>query len=255
MPDTHFDLTLAREFSIRSNETDISGNIRPGALANLLIQSAIDSADHLGFGLASLREEKFFWVLSRLMFHIDRPIRWRETIIIETWPRDIDGLHYLRDFRVLDCNGKAIGYALSGWLLLDVHSKRPKRLSEERREVFTRLHDKHAGNPEDLKRLVAQKQTSFDERTIESNYFDFDLNGHVTTTRYIDWMMDSFTFDFHRKHFLSTLYINFVKELLPDDAISLAKWDDDPDYHFEGTSVVSGAASFLASAHFIDYKS
>ena len=51
MPVTPTDLTLTKQFKIRSNETDISGFLRPGALVNLLIQTAIDSADELGFGL------------------------------------------------------------------------------------------------------------------------------------------------------------------------------------------------------------
>lgn len=250
MPDALYDLSITRQYRIRSNETDISGNLRPGALVNLLIQTAIDSADELGFGLAELRENSFFWALSRLMFSMDEPIKWRQNIVIETWPKDIDGLHYLRDFRILDTSGNELGTALSGWLLLDVASKRPRKLEESQRELFCRHKDRHARKSCDLRRLVTPGEAAEDVRPIESTYFDFDLNGHVTATRYIDWIMNTFSFDYHKTHRIQKLWINFVKELLPEDGVSLSRYEKENDWMFVGRSIVKGVPSFVAEIEF-----
>ena len=45
-------LTLYTGFKITSADTDMYTRIRAGALLNLLIQSAINSAESLGFGFA-----------------------------------------------------------------------------------------------------------------------------------------------------------------------------------------------------------
>ena len=76
--------------------------IRAGAMVNLLIQSAINSAESLGFGFAELREQKLFWVLSRLTVEIYHPLKWNEEAEVETWPKSVEGLLYTRDYIVRD---------------------------------------------------------------------------------------------------------------------------------------------------------
>lgn len=71
-------LTLRVSNSINSAETDALGRLRPSSLLNLLIQAAISSADHLGFGFEALQNQELFWVLSRISIKIDRPILWKE---------------------------------------------------------------------------------------------------------------------------------------------------------------------------------
>ena len=242
------DLILSRSFSVRSHETDIAGKLRPGALLNYLIQAAVDSADHLGFGLADLRESEVFWALSRLTLFMDRPVKWREEVRVETWPKDIAGLHVLRDFRIIDLNNVEIGRAVSGWLLVDAQNKRPRKV--ERNEIFTRLRDRHAAEPHYLERLLEPHEPNDDETQVESTYFDFDINQHVTAARYVDWMMDALPFEFQRERYVSRMSVNFVRELLPGDGIVLRKWEF-PEYHFfSGTSVEEGRVSFQGKVTF-----
>ncbi len=53
-------LISVSEFNITSAETDIEARLRPGALVNLLVQSAINSADSLGFGFGGIRSQNHF---------------------------------------------------------------------------------------------------------------------------------------------------------------------------------------------------
>jgi acyl-ACP thioesterase len=236
------DLILTKTFSVRSHETDMAGKLRPGALLNCLIQAAIDSADKLGFGLADLQADEVFWALSRITLFMDRSVEWREEIHVQTWPKDISGLHALRDFRILDNNKNEIGKALSGWLLVDQHSKRPRKV--ERNGLFTQLRDRHAADPESLERLIEPKEAHHDEVQVESTYYDFDINQHVTAARYVDWMMDTLPFDFQQRSYVSKMSINFVREILPGDGVLIRTWEA-PDFHyFSGASVEEGRLSF-----------
>ena len=119
-------LTLFAPFRVTSADTDMQGRLRPGALVNMLIQSAIQSADALGLGFKGLSRENLFWVLSRMTVEIDRILVWNEEVVVETWPKSIEGLLYLRDYLVRNGNGNIIARATSGWLAVDFESKRPK---------------------------------------------------------------------------------------------------------------------------------
>jgi len=91
-------LTLRKKFIVTSADTDMFGRLKLSVLANYLIQSAISSADKLGFGLKYLRKEKLFWVLHRLTINIEKQLKWYDEIEVETWPKTVEGLLYIRDF-------------------------------------------------------------------------------------------------------------------------------------------------------------
>ncbi|MCA6077941.1 acyl-[acyl-carrier-protein] thioesterase [Fulvivirga sedimenti] len=233
------------EKDVTTAEADMYGRLRAGALINLLIQAAIRSADELGFGLSYLRKKELFWVLSRLSVEIRSPFHWRDTVIIDTWPRDIDGLVYLRDFEARDKDGNILVVGSSAWLAIDKNRKRPTLLSDDANKIFTRLKSKLAG-PSVIEKLSPTTLTTDYQRTIIPNYFDFDLNGHVTTTRYIDWIMDSYSVDFHAAHRVARIDMNFLQEILPGDRIELNKVMRDSEHLIEGILVHSGKPSFRA---------
>ncbi len=247
--DSNSQMICRIEWEITSAETDIFGRLRAGALINLMIQAAIKSADDLGFGLAYLRRKELFWVLSRMTVEIRSPFHWRDTIIIDSWPRDIDGLSYLRDFEARDKEGNILVVASSAWLAIDMNRKRPTLLNEEANNLFTRLRNKIAG-PTVIEKLSPSTLTTDSQRKIIPMFFDFDLNGHVTTTRYIDWIMDSFSMDFHSENRVARMDVNFMQEILPGDLIELNKTKRDADHFLEGVLIHSGKPSFRARINF-----
>lgn len=242
------DLILKTKSIITSFETDINTRLRLGALANLLIQSAISSAEKLGFGFSNLKENKLFWVLSRLKIEIIRPLHWNEEVEVETWPKDIDGWFYLRDFIVRDNNGLPVAKATSTWLAIDVDTKRPKKIEGIQANNFTRLSHKHAIEKasEKLNSAIYTNQ-----RKISITFFDFDLNKHVTSTRYIDWMMDSLSFEFHKTHYPKSLIINYIKETLEDKELILHHHTDQNNIAiFEGLHKAENTVSVRAEIQF-----
>lgn len=242
------DLILRTKSKITSFETDINARLRLGALANLLIQSAIQSAENLGFGFGNLKENKLFWVLSRLKIEINRPMNWYEEVEVETWPKDIDGWFYLRDFIVRDSQGEIVAKATSTWLAIDIETKRPKKIEGIQAANFTRLRHKHAIE------IPAEKLSAHNlslQRPISIQFFDFDLNKHVTSTRYIDWMMDSLSFDFHNKNYAKSLIINYIKETLENKEIILHHHcDQNNTVFFEGIHKVENSVSVRAEVKF-----
>jgi acyl-ACP thioesterase len=236
------------KFTITTADTDIKGRVRLGSFVNLLIQSAINSADDLGFGYKELKREKLFWVLSRLTVEIKRPLVWYETAQVNTWPKDIDRLFYLRDFLVRGRKGDVIAKATSAWLAIDYEKKRPKNVGGIHREKLLKLRDLHAlGEPPEKLEPIREGE----EFTANSNYFDLDLNRHVTATRYIDWVVDSLSLDFHETNYPKRLSINYLRETLPGQSIRFLKHEAGGSrFYFEGTNVNKNTTAFRCCIDF-----
>lgn len=245
---TESDLTLYSKFKITSADTDMFTRIRAGAVVNLLIQSAINSAESLGFGFGGLKEQKLFWVLSRMTIEIYHPLTWNQETEVETWPKSVDGLLYTRDYIIRDKEQNIIARATSGWLAIDSETKKPKIIEGIHAEMFVHLKDKHAFHEAPEKLPPTHEGETF---ITHSGYFDIDLNRHVTSTRYIDWMMDTFPVDFHKKHYPKRISINFMKETMPGDSISIIQGhNNDLQYSFEGTNLLHKTVAFRGKIDF-----
>jgi len=241
-------LTLYSDFKITSADTDMFTRIRAGAIVNLLIQSAINSAECLGFGFGGLKEQKLFWVLSRMTIEIYNQLKWNEETEVETWPKSLEGLLYTRDYIVRDKSQNIIARATSGWLAIDTETKKPKIIDGIKAEMFVHLKEKHGINESPEKLPPTHEGDLF---TTHSGYFDIDLNRHVTSTRYIDWMMDTFTVEFHHKHYPKRISVNFMKETMPGDSINIIRNNtNDLQYSFEGTNLMHKTVAFRGKIDF-----
>ncbi len=241
-------LVCRTNFKVTSADTDMEARLRPGALINYLIQSAINSADQLGFGFSGLQQQQLFWVLSRMTVEIYEPVKWYDEIIVDTWPKDIEKIIYLRDFLVKRKSGEIIAKATSGWLAIDVNTKRPKIVDGLYTGIFKHLKDKHALNepPEKL-----SQQKAGEEFIINTTYFDIDLNKHVTSSRYIDWMMDTFPVDFHKNNYPWKISINYIKETMPGEKILLLRTQpNEKDFLFEGFHSSSSNSAYRGKLEF-----
>jgi len=241
-------LILFTPFKVTSADTDMNSRIRIGSLANLLIQSAVSSADKLEAGYGGLRQQKLFWVLSRMTIEITKPLTWYQCGEIETWPKDVIKILYLRDFIVRDNEHELIAKATSGWLAVDIDTKSPRTVQGGQSSFFDKLKDKHAmsSSPEKLFPVREGEVTE-----ITTTYFDIDVNGHVTSSRYLDWMMDTFPVDFHQNHYPVKVSINYLNETRLGETVQLSKNTiDGKMYVFEGLNKDRNIFSFRGKIEF-----
>jgi medium-chain acyl-[acyl-carrier-protein] hydrolase len=227
------ELVLQYTFEVTTADCDMNARLRAGGLVNYLVLAAINSADTLGFGYAGLRGQQLFWVLSRMTIEVYKPLKWYDKAVVETWPKDVAGLLYLRDFVVRNQHAEIVAKCTSGWLAIDIHSKRPRKVEEKFSYIFDRMKDKHALGflPDKLGPVTGGEPSE-----LKTTWFDLDLNKHVTSTRYIDWMMDALPADFLASHYPTRISINYLKETMQGDIISITH--DSPaenQFLFEGT--------------------
>ncbi len=202
---------LKSSFFISSADVDFQATLRPSALVNFLIQTAWQHAEILGWGINDLLKHNLVWVLSGLKLQIDSYPKWKDKIQILTWPKGINRLFYLRDFLIYNANNKEIGRATSNWLLIDINKRRPK-MHDLNNEVFSFNLNRHAINE-----IIPALNSDFQpDKSLDYNvrYSDIDVNHHLTTTRYIDLVMDMFPPEIFVRKMPVELTMNFSKEVI-----------------------------------------
>jgi len=211
---------LEEKIHVTSADTDFTKTLKPSALINMLIQVAWHHAEILGFGIDLLHRENLIWMLSRIHVKVHSYPCWNEILSLSTWPKGIRRLFYLRDFEICDSQNNIVARATSEWILIDIKTKRPKLFQPEN-NIFHQNKDKHA-----LKNEVPLLETipsGFETFCNKVHYSDIDLNQHLTTTRYIDWMMDTFDIGFLRKNKCKEIITNFLREIPYNETVDILR--------------------------------
>jgi medium-chain acyl-[acyl-carrier-protein] hydrolase len=208
-----------RTFTVEMRDVDFTGRLKLSALFSYFQDTANMHSDNLGIGFETIMEKHgLIWALIRIRVDIERYPVMNEEIQVETWPQKPKNLEFTRDFLVCDKEGNVIVRAVSIWAVLDMHTRKLKRSKliapdyppfKEERAIDCRLGKlKPFGQLEmAYKRVIA--------------YSDIDINGHLNNTKYVDLIMDCFSMESHRTHYVKSIEFNYVHEALPGDTIVL----------------------------------
>jgi acyl-ACP thioesterase len=167
------------------------------------------------------------WILSRLSVFIEMRPRCGETLTVRSWPRGPEKLFCLRDYDILDESGKALVRGRSGWLVLDLETRRPQRIQGIVEKLpLNEGRDALASGPLGLG--ARENLVSTDRR--RAAYSDIDSYGHVNNVRYVQWIQDMTAPGLLDNAAQMRLDINYMSETLPGESVELlsASIDSDP---------------------------
>lgn len=203
-------------FTVKSYHSDQEGQLTLHALFHFLQECAWDNARVNNFGYEFLKANNAFWVLSRILVQMDDYPVWKDEIQIKTWPKGTDGLFALRDFEII-LNHKVIGRVTTSWLILDMDSRRPRKL-----DGFNFFHEnfiqEHAIERKPGKIIFSGDLEKREHRKV--HYSDLDVNKHVNNASYVRWILDSYFMSKEAKP-IQEFEINFISELSQNDEFSV----------------------------------
>lgn len=199
-------------------EVDAKNRIILPNLWKYLQETAWNHANCIGIGYSDLSQNDFFWVLSRLTIDINEYPAWGDKIRVKTWLLESSRLFAFRDFSIMKEDGRIIGGAKSAWVVLNLKTRKPQRIEPFLRELNP-LPDQH-GAKTVLDKLPAPSAPN-EETFFTVRYSDLDLNLHVNNSRYIEWILDSYSFEMNQTHQISSLEINFLAESNCGDELSV----------------------------------
>lgn len=198
------------EFVAEPFHVDFSGHLTLGVLGNHLLNCAGFHATERGFGIATLNEDNYTWVLSRLAIEMDDlPLQY-EHFSVQTWVENVYRLFTDRNFALINGEGKTIGYARSVWAMINLNSRKPADLlSLHNGSITDYVCDAPCpiAKPSRIK-VGAQAPTA----SLQAKYSDIDINGHFNSIRYIEHILDLFPLDRYRAQRIRRFEIAYVTE-------------------------------------------
>lgn len=227
---------------LRACNCDMGGQWRPSAVLETMQESAGVDCERVGLGRPVLDGMGIAWVASRYRVELRRAPRINEQISVETYATAPRHLFYPRMFVFRDGAGETISGAYSLWLLMDMQTRRAVRGGE----AFSHLPDNaDAVPPVGAPGTVRPLEVPAEVREYLPQYCDFDLNGHVNNTRYLDWCCNALGVEALRDRYIQSFDINYESEIRPGDAIEtrLARQDD----HFTFCGFADGKRCFAVA--------
>ena len=211
---------------------DFTGHLTMGVLGNHLLNCAGFHATDRGFGIATLNEENYTWVLSRLAIELDDMPYQYEDFSIQTWVENVYRLFTDRNFAILDKDGKKIGYARSVWAMINLNTRKPADLLALHGGSIV---DYIADEPCPIDKPSRIKVTTQEvAATLTAKYSDIDINGHVNSIRYIEHILDLFPIELYQSKQIRRFEMAYVAESYYGDVLSFFQEEVDADeYHVE----------------------
>ncbi|MDR2783883.1 MAG: acyl-ACP thioesterase [Treponema sp.] len=219
-----------QEISVGFGDIDTSDRLTLARTFDYFQEAAINHAEELGVGRAALSQSKQVWILSRIGVLIEKRPRFREKIIVRSWPRSWEKLFAKRDYDIRDSAGNVLVRGRSGWLVVDIETHRPLR-PQPIVEMLPKNEGLDALN-EIVNLTVREDLERVGERT--SRYSDIDYNGHVNNARYVQWIQDVTDPGVLIKADSMRLDINYISETRLDETVELWKAPIEQGFAYEG---------------------
>lgn len=212
-------------YPIDSRDVDPWNHCKPSGLMGILQEAAVAAACELHASRPEMMEKyNLFWMLARMWYRLDRPLKWNETLSIRTWHRGGSGASSYRDFDLF-VDGKPVGEAVSVWVLADADTHRLARMSKI--EEFQGTDGGELCKDKSLSRFkLPQEMAAADHRAM--HYSDTDINGHVNNVRYADFICDAIRMDqLGQDFYVSALQVDYLAECMAGEAITLFTGEQD----------------------------
>ena len=213
-----------REYRVDSRETDPWYNCRPSGVLGFLQEAATAAACALHASRDEMLDKyNAFWMLARVWYRLDEPLKWGERLRIRTWHRGGRGASSDRDFDLF-VNDAPVGEAVSLWVLANAQTHKLVRMAgiEEFQGTDggalckTRLLNKVRMPPD----MTCAGTRSF-------RYSDLDVNGHVNNVRYADIVCDALHLErMGAERFVSSLQVGYQAECRVGETVDLTTGSD-----------------------------
>lgn len=234
------------QYNIHSFDVDFTSKAKLCALCNYFQESAWRHASDSQLGYHDLIQQDQAWVLSRLKIHINQLPQWTDQIQLKTWAKGADRLFAYRDFEIQNGNkSQALVKGSSAWLIVDINSKRPRRMQPYANSMPLNREDALKEPLDKIPPLSRVEQ----QTEIIAQYSDLDVNHHVNNVKYVEWILNLFSLKFQRNHAIREFEINYQHEVSYHETVRMELGQVGPDHNYiiQGTSKLKEKPVFCAA--------
>ena len=219
--------------------TDDQGNMTILSIASGMQDLAGDQLIDLGIGFDFTSTRGLLWVVVWSEFVFTRLPRIGETITFYTWPGKKMHWFYPRRAYVFDESGAELVHGSYLWMLMDATSR---KVTEDHGllGVLPAVSVEGECKIPPMKMIFPQELANSLIRTVEST--EIDGNRHLNNAHYLNWTSDLAVLSGFSMDKLENLWINYKKEILPGDTVTL---------RYERTGAILYVSGIGKEEHFI----
>lgn len=223
-------------YQAQAQEADFQGNITLAAAGGYLLLAAGSHADENGFGIVQLQSMNRTWVLSRAAIEMKRFPRQYEHFRIDTWIEDLSRLQTNRVLNMHDADDNIIVSAAFNWVMIDFVQRRTVDL-----KTLQGLGEYVTGKGPLIEKASKLPFPEGDSaRSLCVCYSDIDINMHVNSMRYVQWLQDLFPLDLYRQKALRRFEVNYMQESQYGDEVALFRQETAPGDYLAGARKSNG---------------
>lgn len=231
--------TFFRErFVVRFSEVGNRGTVSLETLSSLLQEAATDHVIAMDYGFAPGKSlEGNITVITRMHIEVDRYPAWRDLVEIDTWFQREGKNAVRRDWTVRDVKtGENVAFATSTWVLMNTHTRRLAKLTEENwLELEPHLrHPARWALSEDRRNASTTKITklgdnaTFKKSGMIASEEDTDMNQHVNNIRYMSWMLQSVPEEVKDAYEISKITLEYRQEASRGEPVESVAETEEP---------------------------
>ena len=226
------------KYTVEQANVEGRGRAKISFINGIIMQTADTDAYRTGFGVSTMQQENYSWVLSRYAVQIDRIPTIGEVISVDTWIGKCEKFFSVRNFILRDESGATFGTAISLWALINLTTRRPM-LIEEMHEGVSLDREEPMSRPAKIGAVRADLTAKH-----RVAYSDIDFNGHLNSMRSIDHLIDMLPVSEVVESKGYRLDINFSREGFAEQVLTLTCQRDQTnlfDISVDGTSLTKAS--------------
>ncbi len=206
-----------KTYTIASYECDSTCKLRLRSVFNFFQDLADDHANEMGLGYHECSKRGIGWIGGAYHVEFLNFPKWEDDITLYTWPSGKTAATGIRDFQMLDIDGKPLINATSQWVLVDLQRMRPVSIAKHLGEYD--LVEERSFKSE-FQNIGTVERVDF-EKCVTVRYDDIDLYQHVNNAVYPTLVYDGLPMEYIKSHRLKELQISFKKPAVITDEICI----------------------------------
>lgn len=211
-----FSSVLTHEWTVNFLQCYPTGYMKHTDLCNILQLTAALHAEMGGISFTDMQVHDQAWVLSRMRVEITAMPKWRDVITVKTWIQSLANSRSIRCLEVYLGSKKIIGCE-TFWAVFNTTTRRPEALALPF-DHFT-MYPERATAVSFGRIDLPQGMPEVGQHTIVLS--DLDLVNHANSVKYLEWCLDAVPMEVVTQRSLSSLEMNYLKEVSLQDTVSL----------------------------------
>lgn len=214
------DLIYEKQHTLLMRDCDMFRRIKPSAILTMFQDCSEALTEGWGVGLDAMLKIGVIWVAAKVECSVTRLPLHGETVTIRGWAANSRSGIFPFRYTITDEGGEELIRGCSMWVLSDLRTH--SMLSADIPKIKLPTPEPEGAPLPRMAPIRPAKEPLHTKRAVR--YSEVDINGHLTNTRYFDWICDLASREFHESHPITGLRVDYRAETFPDEEVVLS-WE------------------------------